>query len=135
DEEDVAKREHAKGQWAALEKLVGAEPRLEEIAKDLVNHFEARISVVEGKAMIVCMSRDICARMYNAIVSHRPEWHDDDVERGGIKVVMTGSASDAELLRPHLTTKRQKKRLEKRFKDPSDPLRLVILRDMWLTGF
>lgn len=135
DEEDVAKREHAKGQWAALEKLVGAEPRLEEIAKDLVNHFEARISVVEGKAMIVCMSRDICARMYNAIVVHRPEWHDDDVERGEIKVVMTGSASDTELLRPHLTTKRQKKRLEKRFKDPSDPLRLVIVRDMWLTGF
>lgn len=135
DEEDVAKREHAKGQWAALEKLVGAEPRLEEIAGDLVDHFEARISVVDGKAMIVCMSRDICARMYNAIVSHRPEWHDDDVEGGEIKVVMTGSASDTELLRPHLTTKRQKKRLEKRFKDPSDPLRLVIVRDMWLTGF
>ncbi len=135
DEEDVAKREHAKGQWAALEKLVGAEPRLEEIAGDLVNHFEARVSVVEGKAMIVCMSRDICARMYNAIVALRPDWHDADVERGEIKVVMTGSASDTELLRPHLTTKRQKKRLEKRFKDPSDPLKLVIVRDMWLTGF
>ena len=135
DEEDVAKREHAKGQWAALEKLVGAEPRLEEIAEDLVNHFEARVSVVEGKAMIVCMSRDICARMYNAIVALRPDWHSEDVEQGAIKVVMTGSASDTELLRPHLTTNRHKKRLEKRFKNPSDPLKLVIVRDMWLTGF
>lgn len=135
DEEDIAKREHAKGKWAALEKLVGAEPRLEEIAGDLVNHFEARVSVVEGKAMIVCMSRDICARMYNAIVALRPDWHSTNIEQGEIKVVMTGSASDTELLRPHLTTKRQKKRLEKRFKDPNDPLRLVIVRDMWLTGF
>ncbi|NBB79285.1 MAG: DUF559 domain-containing protein, partial [Verrucomicrobia bacterium] len=91
DEEDVAKREHAKGQWAALEKLVGAEPRLKEIASDLVSHFEARVSVVEGKAIIVCMSRDICARLYNAIVALRPDWHDEDVERGQIKVVMTGS--------------------------------------------
>lgn len=135
DEEDIAKREHAKGQWAALEKLVGAEPRLKEIAEDLVNHFEARVSVIEGKAMIVCMSRDICARMYNVIVALRPDWHNEDVEQGAIKVVMTGSASDVELLRPHLTTKRQKRRLEKRFKDPSDPLKLVIVRDMWLTGF
>ena len=135
DEEDVAKREHAKGQWATLEKLVGAEPRLAEIAEDLVNHFEARVSVVEGKAMIVCMSRDICARLYNEIVAVRPEWHSVDVEQGAIKVVMTGSASDNELLRPYLTTKRQKKRLEKRFKNPSDPLKLVIVRDMWLTGF
>ncbi len=135
DEEDVARREHAKGQWAALEKLAGAEPRLQEIAGDLVNHFEARVSVVEGKAMIVCMSRDICARMYNAIVALRPDWHSAEVEQGAIKVVMTGSASDTELLRPHLRTKRQKKRLEKRFKDPGDSLRLVIVRDMWLTGF
>ncbi|MCC5788466.1 MAG: type I restriction endonuclease subunit R [Opitutales bacterium] len=135
DEEDMAKREHAKGQWAALEKLVGAEPRLKEVAEDLVNHFEARVSVVEGKAMIVCMSRDICARLYQALVDLRPDWHDEDVEKGVIKVVMTGSSSDAELLRPHLTTKRQKKRLEKRFKDPEDPMRLVIVRDMWLTGF
>lgn len=135
DEEDIAKREHTKGTWAALEKLVGAEPRLKEIAADLIEHFEARTAVIEGKAMIVCMSRDICARLYNAIVALRPDWHDEDAEKGAIKVVMTGSASDTELLRPHLTTKRQKKRLEKRFKDPSDPLRLVIVRDMWLTGF
>lgn len=135
DEEDIAKREHAKGMWAALEKLVGAEPRLKEIAADLVEHFEERTSVINGKGMIVCMSRDICARLYSAIVALRPDWHDEDVEKGAIKVVMTGSASDTELLRPHLTTKRQKKRLEKRFKDPNDPLQLVIVRDMWLTGF
>lgn len=135
DEEDMTKREHAKGMWSALEKLVGAEPRLQEVASDLVKHFEARVSVIEGKAMIVCMSRDICARLYNAITALRPDWHDTDIEKGAIKVVMTGSASDPELLRPHLTTKLQKKRLEKRFKDPKDPLKLVIVRDMWLTGF
>lgn len=135
DEEDVAKRERTKGMWAALEKLVGAEPRLDEIAADLVKHFEERTSVIEGKGMIVCMSRDICARLYSAIVKLRPDWHDEDIEKGAIKVVMTGSASDTELLRPHLTTKKQKKRLEKRFKNPADPLRLVIVRDMWLTGF
>jgi type I restriction enzyme R subunit len=135
DEEDIAKREHTKGMWAALEKLVGAEPRLKEIAADLIDHYEARTSVIEGKAMIVCMSRDICARLYNAIVELRPDWHDDDVKQGCIKVVMTGSASDNDVLQPHLTTKREKKRLEKRFKDPADPLRLVIVRDMWLPGF
>lgn len=135
DEEDIARREHTKGMWAALEKLVGAAPRLTEIASDMIEHFEARTAVIEGKGMIVCMSRDICARLYNALVALRSDWHSDDVEKGAIKVVMTGSASDAELLRPHVTTKQQKKRLEKRFKNPADPLRLVIVRDMWLTGF
>ena len=135
DEEDIATRERTKGMWAALEKLVGSEPRLQEVAADLVAHFEARTATIEGKGMVVAMSRDICARLYNAIVGLRPDWHDPDIEKGRIKVVMTGSASDPELLRPHVTTKRQKKRLEKRFKDPSDPLQLVIVRDMWLTGF
>lgn len=135
DEEDLAKRESTKGTWAALEKLVGAEPRLKEIAADLIEHFEARTAVIEGKAMIVCMSREICARLYNALVELRPDWHDADIEKGALKVVMTGSAADAELLRPHVTTRQQKKRLEKRFKDPADALRLVIVRDMWLTGF
>lgn len=135
DEEDLAERERTKGLWATLEKLVGAKERIEEIAFDLVRHFEMRISVIEGKAMIVGMSREICARLYEEVVKQRPQWHDPDIEKGAIKVVMTGSASDIELLRPHVTTKRQKKRLEKRFKNPSDPLRLVIVRDMWLTGF
>jgi len=135
DEEDETQREKTKGLWSTLEKLVGAKERIEEIAADLVSHFEVRNAVMPGKAMIVGMSRDICARLYAAIVALRPDWHDADIERGAIKVVMTGSASDSQTLQPHVTTKRQKKRLEKRFKNPADPLRLVIVRDMWLTGF
>ncbi|MCE5360886.1 MAG: type I restriction endonuclease subunit R [Acidithiobacillus sp.] len=135
DEEDIASREKTKSDWAALEKLVGAAPRLAQIAQDLVEHFETRSSTLDGKAMIVCMSRDICAQLYQAIVALRPDWHDDDPEKGAIKVIMTGSAADKELLQPHLYSKQVKKRLEKRFKDANDPLRLVIVRDMWLTGF
>jgi type I restriction enzyme R subunit len=135
DEEDIASREKTKSEWAALEKLVGSEPRLQQVARDLIQHFEARISVVDGKAMIVCMSRDICAQLYNAIVSLRPDWHSADPEQGAIKIVMTGSAADKALLQPHLYSKQVKKRLEVRFKDACDPLRLVIVRDMWLTGF
>ena len=135
DEEDENAREKTKGLWSTLEKLVGSKERIEEVAADLVRHFESRTAVLDGKAMIVGMSRDICAGLYAAIVALRPDWHDPDIEKGVIKVVMTGSAADTPLLRPHLTTKRQKKRLEKRFKNPSDPLRLVIVRDMWLTGF
>lgn len=135
EDEEETQRERTKGLWSTLEKLVGARERIEEIAADLVAHFEKRNAVMPGKAMIVGMSRDICARLYAAIVALRPEWHDPDIERGAIKVVMTGSASDDKALQPHVTTRRQKKRLEKRFKNPADPLRLVIVRDMWLTGF
>jgi type I restriction enzyme R subunit len=135
DEEDIANREKTKSEWAALEKLVGSEPRLQQVARDLIQHFDARVSVVEGKAMIVCMSRDICAQLYNAIVGLRPDWHSDDPEEGAIKVVMTGSAADKALLQPHLYSQQVKKRLEARFKDVKDHLRLVIVRDMWLTGF
>ncbi|OBS32739.1 DEAD/DEAH box helicase [Pseudomonas syringae pv. syringae] len=135
DEEDIVSREKTKGEWAALEKLVGSEPRLQQVARDLIEHFEARVSVADGKAMIVCMSRDICAHLYSAIVSLRPDWHSDDPELGAIKIVMTGSAADKALLQPHLYSKQVKKRLETRFKDVKDPLKLVIVRDMWLTGF
>ncbi|KDC80374.1 type I site-specific deoxyribonuclease, HsdR family [Bordetella bronchiseptica MBORD632] len=135
DEEDLTAREKTKSDWAALTKLVGAQPRLEQVAADLVQHFETRTATLEGKAMIVCMSRDICAELYNAIVALRPDWHDADPEKGAIKVVMTGSAADKPLLQPHLYSQQVKKRLEKRFKDPADPLKLVIVRDMWLTGF
>lgn len=135
DEEDVGLRERAKGMWSQLEKLVGAEPRLKEVAADLVNHFETRSASIEGKAMIVAMSRDICAHLYNEIIALRPEWHDADPEKGAIKIVMTGSASDKPLIQPHIYNKQTKKRLEKRFKNPDDPLKLVIVRDMWLTGF
>jgi type I restriction enzyme R subunit len=135
DEEDIASREKTKSEWAALEKLVGAEPRLVQVAKDLVEHVEIRSATLDGKAMIVCMSRDICAQLYKAIVNLRPDWHDENPEKGAIKVVMTGSAADKELLQPHLYSKQVKKRLEKRFKNAKDPLKLVIVRDMWLTGF
>jgi type I restriction enzyme R subunit len=135
DEEDVSQREKTKGEWSRLEKLVGAGPRLQQVAIDLVNHFETRSKSMDGKAMIVAMSRDICAHLYNEIVALRPEWHDSDPEKGAIKIVMTGSASDKPLLQPHIYNKQTKKRLEKRFKDINDPLKLVIVRDMWLTGF
>lgn len=135
DEEDVSLREKTKGQWSRLEKLVGAAPRLKQVAADLVSHFETRTQTLEGKAMIVGMSREICVHLYNEIVALRPEWHDADPEKGAIKIVMTGSAADKPLLQPHVYNQRTKKRLEARFKDVNDPLRLVIVRDMWLTGF
>ena len=134
DEEDDQQAK-LKSQWTALEKVVGAEPRIKQVAADLVAHFEERSQAQSGKAMVVAMSRDICVHLYNAIIALRPEWHDEDPEKGVIKVVMTGSASDKPLLRPHIYSKQVKKRLEKRFKDPEDPMRLVIVRDMWLTGF
>ncbi|CAB1217802.1 type I restriction endonuclease subunit R [Acinetobacter bouvetii] len=135
DEEDVGNREKTKSEWSRLEKLVGATPRLKQIAADLVTHFEARTEATAGKGMIVSMSREICVHLYNEIVALRPKWHDPDPEKGKIKVVMTGSASDKPLLQPHIHNKQVKKRLEKRFKDVKDPLQLVIVRDMWLTGF
>jgi type I restriction enzyme R subunit len=134
DEEDDQKA-LLKSRWAALEKVVGSEPRIKQVATDLVAHFEERDKAQSGKAMIVAMSRDICVHLYDAIIALRPAWHDDDPEKGVIKVVMTGSASDKPLLRPHIYSKQVKKRMEKRFKDPDDPMRLVIVRDMWLTGF
>ncbi len=135
DEEDVGSREKTKSEWSRLEKLVGATPRLKQIAADLVTHFEARTAAMAGKGMIVSMSREICVHLYNEIVALRPDWHDPDPEKGKIKIVMTGSASDKLLLQPHIYNKQVKKRLEKRFKDVNDPLQLVIVRDMWLTGF
>ncbi len=135
DEEDVAARESTKSQWAALEKLVGSEPRIEQVATDLVIHIENRTASMPGKAMIVCMSREICVDMYDAIVAIRPDWHDADPDKGAIKIVMTGSASDKTKLQPHIYNKETKKLFEKRFKDVNDPLQVVIVRDMWLTGF
>jgi type I restriction enzyme R subunit len=135
EDEEEDQQARLKSKWAALESVVGAEPRLQQVAVDLVAHFEERSKAQSGKAMIVAMSRDICTHLYNAIITLRPDWHDEDPEKGVIKIVMTGSASDKALLRPHIYAKQVKKRLEKRFKDPDDPMRLVIVRDMWLTGF
>ena len=135
EDEEESVQAQLKSRWAALEKVVGAAPRVASVAADLVQHFEERNQAQEGKAMVVAMGRDICVHLYNAIVQLRPDWHDSDPEKGAVKIVMTGSASDKALLRPHLYSAQVKKRLEKRFKDPADPLRLVIVRDMWLTGF
>ena len=147
DEEDIAAREKTKGQWAALEKLVGAAPRIKEVSEDLVAHFEERISTIDGKAMIVGMSRDICVSLFDEITALRPQWVGTRLrgkdgndgaynsEDGAIRVVMTGSASDRAELQHHVYSKAQKKRLERRFKKADDPLKLVIVRDMWLTGF
>ncbi|MES2942533.1 MAG: type I restriction endonuclease subunit R [Pseudomonadota bacterium] len=135
EDEEEGIQSKLKSRWAALEKVVGAEPRIASVAADLVAHFEERNKAQTGKAMTVAMSRDICVHLYNEIIKLRPAWHDPDPEKGAIKIVMTGSSSDKELLRPHIYSPQAKKRLEKRFKDPADPLRLVIVRDMWLTGF
>ena len=118
-----------------LKTLAGAQDRIERLAEFVVEHWEERRAVIEGKAMVVTMSRDIAARLYEAIRALRPAWHDPDDERGAMKVVVTGTTDDEEPLRSHLRTKADRKRLAERFKDPSDDLRLVIVCDMWLTGF
>src|SRR5690625_240867 len=133
--EDENTREKTKSEWSTLAKLVGAEPRIKQVARDIVTHFEKRISVLDGKAMVVGMSREICVDLYQAITQIRPEWHDEDPGSGQIKIVMTGSASDPLKMQPHLYSSQVKKRLEKRFKDPADELKMVIVCDMWLTGF
>ena len=140
EDEEESQQAKLKSRWAALEKVVGAEPRITQVAADLVAHFEERArgqtgQAQDGKAMVVAMSREICVHLYDEIVKLRPAWHSADPEQGTIKIVMTGSASDKALLRPHIHSALVKKRLEKRFKNPNDPLRLVIVRDMWLTGF
>ncbi|CAJ4115513.1 HsdR family type I site-specific deoxyribonuclease [Burkholderia pseudomallei] len=135
DEESDEAKVATLRRWAALAKIVGAPPRIQKIASDIVSHFENRQSVMDGKAMIVAMSRDICVHLYNAITQLRPEWHSDDPTQGAIKIVMTGSASDKAMLKPHIYPKKVRDDLEKRFKDPDDPFKLVIVRDMWLTGF
>ena len=133
--ESDEQQEKAKSKWSQMEALVGAKPRLEEVAKDLIEHFEMRSQTQPGKAMIVGMSRDICARLYDELIALKPEWDHSDHMKGGVKVVMTASASDAQHLQKHHTSKQQKKDLEKRFKNPADELQIVIVRDMWLTGF
>ncbi|WP_457673780.1 type I restriction endonuclease subunit R, partial [Thiolapillus sp.] len=134
-EEEEAGKQRLRSKWASLEALVGAPRRIELIARDLVEHFERRQEAVMGKAMIVCMSRRICVEMYDAITRLRPDWHDDDEVRGWIKVVMSGSATDHLDWQKHIRNKAGREALAKRFKDPDDELQLVIVRDMWLTGF
>ena len=133
--EEVAQKEKLKTKWAQLEALVGTEKRIGLIADDIIAHFEERLETIEGKGMIVCMSRRICVDLYNAIVKRRPEWHDDDDKKGEIKVVMTGSATDDVSWQPHIRNKTRREDMATRFKNPDDSLKFVIVRDMWLTGF
>jgi type I restriction enzyme R subunit len=133
--EEVERRERLRTKWAALEAVVGTEKRLKTIAEDLVEHFEARLDAMDGKAMIVCMSRRICVELYQQIVKLRPDWHNDADDAGVLKVVMTGSADDGPEWQQHIRDKRRREALGKRFKKASDPFKVVIVRDMWLTGF
>jgi type I restriction enzyme, R subunit len=133
--EEVDRKERLKTKWAQLEAIVGSERRLELVAADIVEHFEQRLEALEGKAMIVCMSRRIAVDLYSQIVRLRPDWHDDADEAGKMKVVMTGSASDPLDWQPHIRNKPRREALANRFRDASDPFRIVIVRDMWLTGF
>jgi type I restriction enzyme R subunit len=133
--EEQERKEKLKTKWAALEAVVGADKRIGLIARDLVDHFEKRLEAMDGKAMVVCMSRRICVDLYNAIVKLRPKWHNPDDKKGAIKVVMTGSASDKVDWQQHIRNKQRREALAKRFKKPADPMKVVIVRDMWLTGF
>ena len=133
--EEVEHREKLKTRWAQLEAVVGAEKRVKQIAQDIVAHFEQRLEALDGKAMVVCMSRRICIDLYRELARLRPDWHADDDGKGAMKVVMTGSASDPLDWQPHIRNKARREELAQRFRDPDDPLRVVLVRDMWLTGF
>jgi type I restriction enzyme R subunit len=133
--EELSNRQQMRAKWTRLEAIVGNPNRLQKIAEDLVYHFEQRNAVLDGKAMIVCMSRRICVELYEAIIKIRPLWHSDDDDKGTIKVIMTGSSSDALNMQAHIRNKPRRKAIGDRLKNPNDPLKLVIVRDMWLTGF
>lgn len=133
--EELEHKEKLKTKWAAMEAIVGAEKRLGLIAQDFVKHWDARLEVMDGKAMIVCMSRRICFELYEAIRKLRPQWHERDDDKGVIKIIMTGSASDPLAWQDHIRNKPRREALAKRFKDAKDPLKIVLVRDMWLTGF
>ncbi|HLO46005.1 MAG TPA: type I restriction endonuclease subunit R [Leadbetterella sp.] len=135
ESEELTDQQKLKAKWARLEAIVGNQHRLSLIAADIVKHFEERNAVLDGKAMIVCMSRRICVDLYDEIIKIRPDWHSNDDSEGAIKVVMTGSSSDNQKLQPHVRNKPKRKALGERLKDPNDNLKIAIVRDMWLTGF
>jgi type I restriction enzyme R subunit len=133
--EEVERKEKLKTKWAQIEAVVGAEKRLRLVAQDIVEHFEKRLEAMDGKAMVVCMSRRICVELYREIVKLRPDWHHEDDDKGAVKVVMTGSASDATDWQPHIRNKARREALANGFRDAKDPFKIVLVRDMWLTGF
>jgi type I restriction enzyme R subunit len=134
-DEEITEKQKAKAKWTKLEAIVGHQDRVKNLAKDIVSHFEKRQTVFEGKAMIVAMSRRIAADLYKEIIALKPEWHSDDLTKGAIKVVMTTNSADGAEITRHHTTKQQRRDLAERVKNPADELKLVIVRDMWLTGF
>ncbi|MFG0252377.1 MAG: type I restriction enzyme endonuclease domain-containing protein, partial [Phycisphaerales bacterium JB038] len=133
--EELERKEKLKTKWAQLEAIVGSDRRLDLLAQDIVEHFETRQEALEGKAMVVCMSRRICVELYQRIAALRPAWHSDQDDKGAMKVVMTGSASDPVAWQWHIRSKSRREALANRFRDPADGLKLVLVRDMWLTGF
>ena len=133
--EEIERKERLKTKWAQLEAIVGAEKRVRQVAEDIVEHFEQRLEALDGKAMVVCMSRRICVDLYNELVRLRPDWHEDADDKGSIKVVMTGSASDPTEWQQHVRNKARREALANRFRDSDDPFSVVLVRDMWLTGF
>ena len=135
EDEEITEKQKLKAKWARLEAIIGNEKRLVNLARDIVSHFEQRQEVFEGKAMIVAMSRRVAVDLYNEIIKLKPDWHNDDLTKGAIKVVMTASSDDGPAMQKHHTTKSQRQGLADRMKDPADDLKLVIVRDMWLTGF
>jgi type I restriction enzyme, R subunit len=135
EDDPEADQERIKKKWSRVEALVGSDKRLALVAQDMVTHFEDRVDALEGKAMVVCMSRHICLKLYDEIVKLRPHWHSPDDNAGTVKIVMTGAASDPSSFQPHVGNKTRRDLLAKRARDPKDPLKLVIVRDMWLTGF
>jgi len=135
DQDELSETQKAKAKWTQLEALIGSADRIKQVAKDIISHFEQRQEVIDGKAMIVTMSRRIAAELYKAIIEIKPEWHSDDLKKGVIKVVMTSVSSDGPEISRHYTTKEQRRMLADRMKNPDDELKLVIVRDMWLTGF
>lgn len=135
ENEEITEKQKLKAKWARLEAIIGNEKRIANLARDIVSHFEQRLEAFDGKGMIVAMSRRVAVDLYNAIVTLRPAWHDDDPSKGAIKVVMTASSDDGPVMQKHHTTKAQRQNLADRVKDPADPMKLVIVRDMWLTGF
>ena len=135
EREEVERKERLKTKWAQLEAVVGAEKRLNLVARDIITHFEDRLEAMDGKAMVVCMSRRICIDLYRELVRLRPDWHRGGDGEGTIKVVMTGSSSDPPDWQPHIRNKPRREALAKRFRSSEDPLRIVLVRDMWLTGF
>ena len=135
EDEAESEQERLRRKWSKVEAVVGAGKRVALVAEDLVGHFESRLAGMDGKAMVVCMSRRICVALYGEIIRLRPDWHSDDKESGGVKIVMTGAASDPQEWQPHVGGKAHRDLLARRIKNPNDPLKLVIVRDMWLTGF